>query len=112
MDPEDIDDDAPSRSALRIVDFSGEREDLDGGHADSDASEDREDSDGGRADSDEERGGSDDGRKAAERDIDMGSEVEMSDSESGSDEDLGGGSDVEGEVPVDMMYAPMGFAPL
>ena len=94
------DDDAPSRSALRIVECSGSREYLDSsredpygtredsdeeregsddGHADSDS----EDSDGGREDLDGEREGSDDGREAAEREIDMGPEVETSDSDSG-----------------------------
>ena len=155
---EDIDDDAPSRSALRIVDCRGERADSDDGRegshderADSDVSpkdsdndredlddwradvggtredsdDDREDLDGRRADldgrredSDIEHEGPDGGHEAAERDIDMGSEAEVSDSESGSDEDsdsgeeLGGGSDEDGEGPVDTMYAPLGFAPL
>ena len=48
-------------------------------------------------------------------------EVEMSNLESSSDgdggscsadEDPGSGSEDEGEEPVDMMYAPLGFAPL
>ena len=143
MEPEDIDDDAPSRSALRIVDCHGER-----GHSDSeregsadgraesdsereDSDDDREDSggthagshdnredlDGLRMDSDEEREdsndereGSDSGGEAPEGAIDIGSDVETSELESGSDEDgesrdldedSDGVSDGDGDAPVD-----------
>ena len=91
-EPEDIDDNAPSRSALRIVDCDGgradldeereasddgctdsdsEREDSDGRRADvdgtrEDSDNDHEDLDGRRTDSDEEHEGSDDEREGSD----------------------------------------------